>query len=69
MWSARDKAMTYDEAKNNAKNAKKDIKMVSEILGCLVSELERVSNWSFSLVRVTFLVLVVYFICNFYTSG
>ncbi|XP_040191058.1 replication factor C subunit 1 isoform X2 [Rana temporaria] len=39
MWSARDKAMTYDEAKNNAKNAKKDIKMgpfdvVRKVFGC-----------------------------------
>ncbi|CAI9606181.1 unnamed protein product, partial [Staurois parvus] len=27
MWSARSKALTYDEAKSNAKNAKKDIKI------------------------------------------
>lgn len=29
MWTAADKAITYDQVKSDAKHAKKDIKMVS----------------------------------------
>lgn len=31
MWSAKDKVMTYDQAKADAKNAKKDMKLVCAV--------------------------------------
>lgn len=37
MWCAKDKSLTYDEAKTDASKAKKDIKLVSvEMLDCLL---------------------------------
>ena len=41
MWSASDKAMTYDQCKADAKNAKKDFKLVSTLVA-LIQETQEI---------------------------